>query len=40
MYVYMCVAKYKYGHMCTICMTLSTSRVIHIYVDIHVCVCY
>ena len=32
MYVY--VAKYKYGHMCTTCMTLSTSRVIHIYVHI------
>ena len=28
--------KYKFGHMCTTCMTLSTSRVIHIYVHIHV----
>ena len=34
MYTY--VAKYRYGHMCTTCMTLSTSTVIHIYVHIHV----
>ena len=36
MYIYMntYVAKYKYGHMCTTCMTLSTSRVIHtVYVN-------
>ena len=29
-YMYTYVAKYKYGHMYTTCMILSTSRVIHI----------
>ena len=33
-YMYTYVGKYKYGHMCTTCMTLSTSRVIHTVEDI------
>ena len=42
--IYTYVAKYKYGHtctcMCNTCMTLSTSRVIHTYVHMHIRICW
>ena len=44
MYVHICVWAVKNAHttchMCTTCMTPSTSRVIHIYVHIHVSICW
>ena len=33
----MLLSIYKYGHMCTTCMTLSTSRVIYTYICKYTC---